>query len=633
MSNPNDFSVALADVISALEDRVRYGVEQPASIAFIYKSSVASYELPRAAIAVTRVTGMRERAFTTFEEGQDYSFSGARLNWTDGGARPDEGARVEVEYTYREPPSGLTDFNPGSVVGTLLRAAAREMTLLYAQMNQAYRRAFIDDAHGVALDNVVALLGVKRNPALKSKGSVTFLRKRAATRTVVIPAGTRVADQSGRVFATLTEGRIEAQTEEILSPQGATARTANRIAALIGAFNKLDDPATATPLAVRPGFGPDERTITFAALPGGDVRVRYNPKSVTVAIEAAEPGPQGDVNANSIVLMPTPPREVDSVTNEDPTGGGQDAEPDDRLRERAKHALERAGNATLNAIKFAVLELEGVQGVEVLDHLRDEAIPLGEVRVRYSGGDLNAVRSAVERTRAAGVLAKVEEIVTVSVSGVFYLIPAEAAAAAAPAQFIAAVTEAIKLLGIGEPLQVKRLNSLAYGITGVADVAEAQLATHKPLPSSPPVPVSSDPLIASASELIRPKQGEIRAVMLAKLAVTGHARITAGSAYSLSVQLQDGQGNAPVFRNLAIDLHVTARATLSATPTQAPQRVGSFTKTVAFSGSATAALRIDVATDLPDFHADQHTHTVEFVLNAAAYPGLDSITDSFDVTV
>ena len=449
------------------------------------------------------------------------------------------------------------------------------MTLLYAEMDQAYRRAFIDEAQGIALDNVVALLGVNRTPALKSKGTVTFLRKRAATRTVVIPKGTRVADQSGRIFVTTEEGRIEVAIDERVSPQGTTVRTANRIAALIGVFKAGDDPATATALAAQPGFGADERTITLTAPVTGDVRVRYQPRSVTVAIEAADPGPAGDVNANAIVLMPTPPRDVDAVTNENPTTGGQDAEPDERLRERAKHALERAGNATLNAIRFAVLEVEGVQGVEVLDHLRDDAIPLGEVRVRYSGGDLDAVRAAVERTRAAGILARVEEIVTVSVEATFYLIPAETGAAAAPAQFAAAVSAAIASLHIGDPLQVKRLNALAFDVRGLAEVAEAQLIAHKPQPSSPGVPVTTDPLLASGTELIRPRQGAIVAVMLAKLAVTGRTKATAG-VYVLNVQVQDAQGNAPVFRNFALDVHVTARATLIETPTQAPQRVGFF---------------------------------------------------------
>jgi uncharacterized phage protein gp47/JayE len=129
--------------------------------------------------------------------------------------------------------------------------------------------------------------------------------------------------------------------------------------------------------------------------------VRYRPLSTTVAIEAADAGPQGNVNAGTITIMPTPPPGVDGVTNENPTHDGQSAEDDDRLRDRARHALERAGNATLNAIRFAVLEVDGVEGVEVIDRSTDDSIPLGEVRVRYSGGRIEDVRRAVELSRAA----------------------------------------------------------------------------------------------------------------------------------------------------------------------------------------------------------------------------------------
>jgi hypothetical protein len=38
------------------------------------------------------------------------------------------------------------------------------------------------------------------------------------------------------------------------------------------------------------------------------------------------------------------------VVNEAPITGGQSPESDDQLRDRAKHALDRKGNATLNAI-------------------------------------------------------------------------------------------------------------------------------------------------------------------------------------------------------------------------------------------------------------------------------------------
>src|SRR5215218_4468109 len=192
------FSEAYKDIIDALEDRVRNGVEQPDRVQFTYKGTVSSYELPRQAYAVTRVMGIvggsNERGqFFEFVPGRDFRFSNNRIIWLDGVAQPREGSRFEVEYTYRERPAGLTDFNPGSVVGTLVRAVARQMKLIYDQMDEAYRRAFIDEATGVALDNVVALLGVVRNPAQKAKGEVKFFRNRPDNEDVPIEVGTRVA--------------------------------------------------------------------------------------------------------------------------------------------------------------------------------------------------------------------------------------------------------------------------------------------------------------------------------------------------------------------------------------------------------------------------------------------------------
>ena len=146
-----------------------------------------------------------------------------------------------------------------------------------------------------------------------------------------------------------------------------------------------------------------------------------------VAIEAVQPGPDGNVGSGAITVMPTPPPGVNSVTNAAPTGGGRAAEPDEQLRERAKHTLERAGNSTLGAIKFAVLGIDGVDGVEVLDFSRDGSIPLGEVRVRYSAGSPEKVgakvEAVVESTRAAGIHAILEAITSVLISGIFYVIP------------------------------------------------------------------------------------------------------------------------------------------------------------------------------------------------------------------
>src|SRR5947209_4674190 len=631
MSGANDFITSMATVIASLEDRVRNGVEQPAQFSVIFSSNIRTYPLPSNAIAITQVTGMMTGRFNDFEYGTDYIFAGGSLVWQATTGLPDEGSRLDLEYTYREMPSGLTDLNPGSVAGTILRAVAREITALYAQMDQAYRRAFIDDATGVALDNVVALLGVQRIPALKAKGTATFLRKKPATQTVVIPKGTRVADQSGRVFVTTQQGSIPIQIDEFQTPKAGKVSTQNKIAE-VRVYRKSDVSATPEALQTLTTFGDDERTITFSgAAPNETVRIQYKPKSVTVAIEAVDPGPDGNVNANSITLMPTPPPGVDGVTNEDPTQGGQDAEADTRLRDRAKHALEQAGNATINAIKFGVMGVKGVEGVEVIDNDTDNSIPLGEVHVRYSGGDVNDVKKAVEKTRAAGVVVRIEEIVQVCITGTFYLIPSQQPSPQASGDFVDAVTEFINGLSIGMPLPIRRLNSFAFGITGLADVAEAQLQFHKPNPSSAGVSITADPLLISGSELVRTGAAAIQVVFLQGLNATANAKVSAGN-YTIDLQINDAQGQPLKFNNFSLDISVLAWATLQANPNQAPVRVGSFTRTVQFQNSSTGKLALAVAVDLNGFNAATHTHTVLFQLAAVAYPALQSTRRPFDVT-
>ena len=50
----------------------------------------------------------------------------------------------------------------GGVARTLLEAVARELAIFYATLDAAHRSGFLDTAEGIALDNVVAILGVRR---------------------------------------------------------------------------------------------------------------------------------------------------------------------------------------------------------------------------------------------------------------------------------------------------------------------------------------------------------------------------------------------------------------------------------------------------------------------------------------
>lgn len=631
MTDPNNFTVSIQDLIGALEGSVRDGVEQQESAFFFFQPEASGYELPRPAVAIMRVTGSVASVFTVFHPSQ-YGLSANRLVWheTTDHALPEKGARFEVEYTYRDLPSGLTDFNPGSVVGTLLRAVARELTLLYNQMDEAYRRAFIDGASGAALDNVVALLGVVRNPAQKAVGRVTFFRKKAATESIVIPAGTRVTDQSGRVFVTIEAGTIPAGKEGLTEVLTGDRKVKNLVAEIISVWPKdLLNQTSANSL--KAAVADDGRTIVAAknlTLPEGDLKVQYVPRSVTVAVEAVNSGTEGNVNAGAINIMPTPPKGIEGVTNDAPTMRGLPAEDDTQLRERARHALERGGNATLNAIKYAVLDVDGVRGVEVLDRHVDDTIPLGEVRVRYYGGDRNKVQEAVENTRAAGVMAYLDEIVVVLISGTFYVIPDTQIPPNAAVKFSGMVKDAVESLDIGAPLAIRRLNALAFNIPGIADVAEAQLKAKTGDGDAVSI---TDPLLVARSEMVRPDRANINVVFLKRL-VWNKSRPGAGAIkYVIEIQINDERGSAVRFNDFAIDLRVTLSAGFKATPDQTPERIGNFTHTVQFTNSAVGELNITQA-DLSKFRSDTHNSLVEFVITAAAYPALEKIQKTFDVT-
>ncbi|MGF1522303.1 MAG: baseplate J/gp47 family protein [Leptolyngbyaceae cyanobacterium] len=559
------FGRSFASLIADLEDQIRAGVEQPAEFRAIYQKKVNRYPLSSEATSVFRVSGRVNDRFTVFEPGRDYRFANNQIVWihalssqetlsaVEQPRHPDVGSPFEAEYTVRSRPIGLNDFSPGSVVGTLVRAFSREVKLLYDQMDEAYRRAFIDVATGFALDNVVALLGVVRNPATQAQGRVTFSR-RQTTQTVQIPANTRVADERGTVFTTV-------------------------------------------------------ETALFLA---GNT-------TLSVPIAAVQPGPEGNIAANTITVMPTPPPGVDGVTNPEPTINGQEPESDDDLRERAKNALARSGNATLTAIEFAVRDIDTVEAVEVLDHTRDENIPVGEVRVRYSGGDAALVQQVVDQTRAAGILARLEAISEVLITGVFYVIGEPDASADAAIAYRGILLNAITALGIGESLSIRRLRAQVVNVPGLAEVAEVQLQRDPPAPGGDTS--SADAFMVASNELLQADPEQLQVRLLRELQVTSTQR---DGAPTIDLQIIDETGSVVRFTAFTLDVGGVLRGFLRANPTAPPERISSLAAALSFSDSDTVSLRPQV--DINETFRDRYTADVEINLNAALYPGLRPAT-------
>lgn len=152
-------------------------------------------EAPPARLLVS-VHGARNGLSVRFRPGADFELAaaGTEIVWKPGGARPDAGTLVEVNYLRRDDPAQLTDFEVGGVARTLVEAMAHEAARLHAELEGVYKAAFIETATGRALDHVVALVGVERVPAGRARAGLRFTRDAAAPGAITIPAGTRVID-------------------------------------------------------------------------------------------------------------------------------------------------------------------------------------------------------------------------------------------------------------------------------------------------------------------------------------------------------------------------------------------------------------------------------------------------------
>lgn len=102
----------------------------------------------------------------------------------------------------------LTDTTEGSVIRTLTEVFSRELAVAYLQLEKVYQYGYLETAEGVALDNVVALLGVTRYQPGHVEGTVTFSRRQPAVEAINLPVGTLVAGRDAPLFQTIERATI-----------------------------------------------------------------------------------------------------------------------------------------------------------------------------------------------------------------------------------------------------------------------------------------------------------------------------------------------------------------------------------------------------------------------------------------
>ncbi len=136
--------------------------------------------------------------------------------------------------------------------------------------------------------------------------------------------------------------------------------------------------------------------------------LRKGQLAVVVPIRAQVEGPAGKVEAGAITNINRPIFGIESVINDEATFFATAKETDEELRRRLKGTLERAGKATLDAIKYGLIEdiSEITEGnIQVAE--RAEVPGFVEVKLGLdSTGDTDLVRRIEEsifKARPAGI--------------------------------------------------------------------------------------------------------------------------------------------------------------------------------------------------------------------------------------
>ena len=136
--------------------------------------------------------------------------------------------------------------------------------------------------------------------------------------------------------------------------------------------------------------------------------LRKGQLSVTAAVRAQVEGPPGKVDAGTIKNINRPIFGIESATNEAATFFATEKETDEELRRRIKGTLERAGKATLDSIKFSLIE--GIPGInEGNVQVTETADTPGRVEVKFGLGSavdpdlVRRIEETIFTARPAGV--------------------------------------------------------------------------------------------------------------------------------------------------------------------------------------------------------------------------------------
>ena len=285
----------------------------------------------------------------------------------------------------------ITDFNRGSVIRTILEAAALEDDEQYYQMIQILRTFSYRTAPGIDLDRRAADFDITRKDATPSTGQILYMDSnlvRSYLVSDIVIGTTTLTVENASVFSgiptpfniRLAEGDA---SEEVVACSAVNVTT-NQLT--VGATVNSHTGVTSLPITALGEFslgvsrvahvdGSPDRTLNSGALVGAPAvgelpEVQFlvagvatltngNYLSSLVPARSTRSGLDANVGPQRIINFPAGvPFSGALVINPEATGGGSSIETDGRLAERISDTLAGLSKGTISAIRT---ELQKVQ--------------------------------------------------------------------------------------------------------------------------------------------------------------------------------------------------------------------------------------------------------------------------------
>jgi len=269
--------------------------------------------------------------------------------------------------------TSLTDFEVGSVIRTIIEAAALEDDEQYFQMVQLLDAFSIQNAVGQDLDNRLADYGLLRLQPAGSAGEVLIINGNLIKSTLtldVVATGVSLTLASSLAFPTtgypynVRSGEGTLQVEDVAVSNNNTGTGVLTCSALVNAHNSGDRAAYingAGNITLQPGIQvqipatASSAAIKYSTTSTGTL-VNGNYYSTALNATSINPGSSSNTGPNTITAFTSnPPFSGAQVINVTSFAGGRDIETDADFRDRGRAAIQSLSRGTVLALKQGAL--------------------------------------------------------------------------------------------------------------------------------------------------------------------------------------------------------------------------------------------------------------------------------------